>query len=287
MATDPAGSQPGPSVEASLPDGSVRSSAGEPSPPQDLQLAWSDEFDEPEGSPPNPVHWDFALGDGTANGIPGWGNNELETYTDRPVNAATDGDGNLVIRALAADGTEDCWNGPCQYTSARLLTTGKISVGFGRIEARILVREGAGMWPAFWLLGTNIDRVGWPDSGEIDIMENVGRQPNRLYGTIHGPGYSGSANFGRTIDLDEPVAAAFHVFAIDWAAGLIVWSLDGREYHRATPADVAPNDWPFDQEFFLLLNLAVGGNFGGPVAPTTTFPAELRIDYVRVYAANP
>ncbi len=287
MATDPIGSQPASaSASAAAPtpsDAAPTPSQGEPWLSDELRLAWSDEFDEPAGSPPNPDHWGHAIGDGTAEGIPGWGNNELETYTDRAENAATDGEGNLVIRALAADGTEDCWNGPCRYTSARLLTAGKMSVGFGRIEGRVQVPEGAGLWPAFWMLGTNIDQVGWPASGEIDVMEYVGRQPNRLYGTIHGPGYAGSANFGRTIDLDEPVAAAFHVFAIDWKPGLIVWSLDGREYHRATPADVAPNEWPFDQAFFLLLNLAVGGNLGGPVAPTTVFPAELRVDYVRVY----
>ncbi len=292
MSRDPAPSDPAPSDATSAPPSASPAvapsttrvpTAGPPSSPPVLELAWSDEFDEPAGSPPNPAHWAHALGDGTAERIPGWGNNELETYTDRPENVATDGDGNLVIRALAADGTEDCYYGPCRYTSARLLTAGKVGAHFGRVEVRLQVPAGAGLWPAFWMLGSNIDDVGWPAAGEIDVMENIGRQPNRLYGTIHGPGYSGSANFGRTIDLPEPLAADFHVFAVDWQPGRIAWSLDGQEYHRATPADVAPNAWPFDQEFFLLANLAVGGNLGGPVAPTTVFPAEYRIDYVRVY----
>jgi beta-glucanase (GH16 family) len=282
-----AGATSAPSEVPASPSPSAAPSAGPAAtlpPSADLRLVWSDEFDEPAGTPPNPERWRHNLGDGTAESIPGWGNNELEFYTDDPANASTDGNGNLVIRARAAKGL-DCYYGPCRYTSARLLTEGLVTVQYGRVEARLQVPVGAGLWPAFWALGTNIGQVGWPNSGEIDIMEYVGRQPNRLYGTIHGPGYSGSTNFGKTIDLDEPVADAFHVFAIDWQPGLIVWTLDGAEYHRATPADVAPNAWAFDQEFFLLLNLAVGGNLGGPVDPATVFPAEYRIDYVRVYAA--
>jgi beta-glucanase (GH16 family) len=136
------------------------------------------------------------------------------------------------------------------------------------------------------MLGTNIDEVGWPDSGEIDVMENVGRQPNRLYGTIHGPGYSGDAGFGSTLDLDEPLAAAFHVFAVEWSAEGIRWFVDGRQYHEARPADLAPRAWVFDHEFYLLLNLAVGGQFGGPLGPDTAFPAHYMVDYVRVYESD-
>jgi beta-glucanase (GH16 family) len=277
---------PASSTPASPSPSASPSDAGPPAsrpPSSDLRLVWGDEFDEPAGTPPNPDHWGYNLGDGTAESIAGWGNHELEYYTTDPRNAATDGKSHLVITARAAAGV-DCYYGPCRYTSARLLSKGKYELTYGRIEARIKVPTGAGMWPAFWMLGTNIDSVSWPASGEIDIMENVGRQPNRLYGTIHGPGYSGSNGFGNTIDLPAPLADDFHVFAVDWQQDRIVWAVDGREYHRASPADVAPNDWAYNHAFFLLLNLAVGGDFGGPVSPDTKFPASMLVDYVRVYA---
>jgi beta-glucanase (GH16 family) len=137
------------------------------------------------------------------------------------------------------------------------------------------------------MLGTDIDSVGWPRSGEIDVMENVGRQPRLLYGTIHGPGYSGSQGYGGTLLMDRPLADDFHVYAIDWSPGRIVWTVDGTPYHEATPADVAPNDWVYDHPFFVLLNLAVGGQFGGAVSTTTAFPAEMVIDHVRVYQEAP
>jgi beta-glucanase (GH16 family) len=254
-----------------------------PSPSTGPGPIWSDEFDAPAGAPPDPSRWTYALGDGTVGSIPGWGNNELEWYTDDPENVAHDGAGNLVITARHADGTQRCYYGTCQYTSARLLTRGLFEAQYGRIEARIKVPTGAGLWPAFWMLGTNIDQVGWPQSGEIDVMENVGRQPNRLYGTLHGPGYSGGNGYGSTVDLPEPLADEFHVFAVDWEPGHIVWTVDGTRYHEATPADVAPREWVYDHPFYLLLNLAVGGQFGGPVAEDTVFPASMIVDYVRVY----
>jgi beta-glucanase (GH16 family) len=257
-----------------------------PIPSADLRLVWSDEFDEPAGTPPNPDHWGYNRGDGTSESVAGWGNHELESYTDNPENAAADGKSHLVITARAAPATLDCYYGPCRYTSARLLTTGKFEQTYGRTEARIKVPSGAGLWPAFWMLGTNIGAVGWPASGEIDIMENVGRQPNKLYGTLHGPGYSGSNGFGSTLDLPAPLADEFHVYAVDWQKDGIVWTVDGTVYHHATPADVAPNAWAYNHPFFLLLNLAVGGDFGGPVSPDTKFPASMLVDYVRVYQAG-
>lgn len=276
-----------PTPEPRVPASPEPSPSASPEPTLDggLALVWGDEFDEPAGSPPNPDHWRFALGDGTEESIAGWGNNELQLYTDDPENAATDGAGNLVITARVAEPGLDCYYGPCRYTSARLLTEGRYELTYGRIEARIKVPSGVGLWPAFWMLGTNIGTVGWPNSGEIDIMENVGRQPNRLYGTLHGPGYSGSNGYGKTIDLPEPVADDFHVFAVDWQKNRIVWTMDGAVYNTATPADVASNDWVYNHPFYLLLNLAVGGNFGGPVAADTPFPASMIVDYVRVYQA--
>ncbi len=237
------------------------------------------------GTQPNPQTWGYDIGDGTANGIPGWGNSELQYYTDKRANAATDGRGNMVLTVRAADGSLQCYYGPCQYTSARLLTKNRLEVAFGRLETRALVPRGAGLWPAFWALGTDIDQVGWPQTGEIDIMEHVARLPNRVFGTLHGPGYSGGQAFGNTIDLSSPVADAFHTFAIEWQPGEIRWYIDGVEYHRATPADVAPNQWVYDHPFFMLLNVAVGGNFGGAVGSETTFPQKLVVDYVRHYQA--
>ncbi len=240
-----------------------------------LRLVWSDEFDGPAGTPVDTARWTHQLGDGSAYGIPGWGNAELQQYTDSTENAALDGHGNLAITARAS---------ASGYTSARLMTQGKLELLHGRIEARICVPRGAGLWPAFWALGADIDGVPWPRCGEIDVMEHVGREPRRLYGTIHGPGYSGAEGFGRVLDLPRDLADDFHVFAVDWEAGRLRWSLDGVVYHEAGPQDVAPADWVFEHPFFLVLNVAVGGDFGGPVGETTTFPQTMAVDYVRVYA---
>jgi len=251
--------------------------------PSTWPLAWSDEFDGPAGTPPDPAVWGHDLGDGSANGLVGWGNNEREFYTDSPDNAATDGNGNLLLTVRAADGSQSCYYGPCQYTSARLVTRDRYEIQYGRIEARIRVPEGFGLWPAFWMLGTDIGQVGWPVCGEIDVMEFLGRRPNEILGTIHGPGYSGSSGLTRTVDLGGPVAAEFHTFAIEWRPGHIAWLLDGTTYFEVGPDDVAPNAWVFDQPFFLMLNVAVGGNLGGPVDPNLALPASMAVDYVRVY----
>ena len=245
---------------------------------ESLKLAWRDEFNGRAGEPPEPSVWSHELGDGSAQGNPGWGNNELQWYTDEAQNAAVDGRGNLVITARRPSN-----GGRPAYTSARLVTKGRLELTHGRIEARIRVPRGSGLWPAFWALGANIDEVGWPTAGEIDVMEHVGREPRRVYGALHGPGYSGSAGIARTLDLSDDVAAGYHVFAVDWMPSLIAWSVDGVEYHRATPDDVAPNAWVFDHPFYLLLNVAVGGNLGGDVAPETAFPQAMLVDYVRVF----
>jgi beta-glucanase (GH16 family) len=249
------------------------------------KLAWSDEFNGPAGTPPDPAVWGYDIGDGTANGNRGWGNNELEYYTDSPDNAALDGAGNLVLTARKAETASNlrCYYGPCQYTSARLLTANKVEFTYGRIEIRVKVPRGNGLWPAFWALGTNINKVGWPKSGEIDIMENIGRQPRRIFGTIHGPGYSGNAGFTKSLNLPHDVADDFHVFAIERQPDKIVWYIDDVVYNQATPADVAPDQWVFNQPFFLLLNVAVGGNLGGIVGLDTTFPQTMTVDYVRHY----
>jgi beta-glucanase (GH16 family) len=241
------------------------------------RLVWNDEFDGPAGSPPDPSRWGYELGDGSAYGIPGWGNEELQHYTDSTENAALDGAGNLAITARRDGET---------YTSARLLTKETLTFTYGRIETRLRVPRGPGLWPACWTLGANIAEAGWPDCGEIDVMEHVCREPRSIFGTIHGPGYSGGEGHGRKIDLPRDVADDFHVFRVDWDEGSLEWGCDGEPYLRATPADLAPNRWVFDHPFFVLLNLAVGGNFGGELTEDTQLPQTLLVDYVRVFERN-
>jgi beta-glucanase (GH16 family) len=280
------GQQSGKTVQVTLANDTATATA-----PSDWQLVWSDEFNTAAGTAPNTKVWGNEVGDGTAYGIPGWGNDELEYYTSGGKNAATDGKGRLVITtARVADGsTLQCYYGPCQYTSARLLTKNRFEVAYGRVEARVKVPKGAGLWPAFWMLGADIDRVGWPQTGEIDVMEHVGRQPTQIFGTLHGPGYSGGQSYGKSVDLGVPVADAFHTFAVEWQPGKVTFLLDGSPYFTATPDDafLAGKQWVFNHPFYMLLNVAVGGNFGGAVGPDTTFPQKTLVDYVRVYQAKP
>jgi beta-glucanase (GH16 family) len=251
--------------------------------PSGWSLVWSDEFNDPAGTPPNPANWSYEIGDVTPDGKNGWGNEELQYYTDEPANAATDGNGNLALTLREADGSLECYYGTCEYTSARLISWHKAEFAYGRIESRLLVPQGTGIWPAFWSLGTDIDRVAWPQTGEVDFMEFVGRLPNEIFGTIHGPGYSGGASFGNVYDFGEPVFNDYHTFAVEWQPDLIKWYVDGILYHTATPADVAPNEWVFNDPVFLLLNVAVGGNFGGTVGDDLVPPQSLLVDYVRVF----
>jgi beta-glucanase (GH16 family) len=257
--------------------------------PSDWKLVWSDEFNSRAGAAPNPGVWGREVGDGTVNGIAGWGNSELEYYTDGTDNVATDGQGNLKITAREADGSLMCYYGPCEYTSARLLTKNRFEVAYGRLEARIKVPEGAGLWPAFWMLGTDIDQVDWPQTGEIDIMEFVGRVPDEVFGTLHGPGYSGGQSYGDTYDLNEPVGDQYHVFSVAWQPDKIVWYIDGIQYFAATPDDpfLQGKQWVFNHPFFILMNVAVGGNFGGTVGEDTVFPQSMAVDYVRLYQTRP
>ena len=251
--------------------------------PAGWSLVWSDEFDEPAGTPPNPANWSYEIGDVTPDGKNGWGNEELQYYTDDPANAATDGNGNLALTLREADGSLECYYGTCEYTSARLISWHKAEFAYGRIESRLRVPQGTGIWPAFWSLGTDIDRNPWPGTGEIDFMEFVGRLPNEIFGTIHGPGYSGGASFGGVYDFGFPVYDDYHTFSIEWQPNDIKWYVDGMLYHQADPADVAPNEWVFNDPVFLLLNVAVGGNFGGPVGDDLIPPQSMLVDYVRVY----
>lgn len=243
-------------------------------------LVWSDEFDGAAGSAVDSAKWGFDVGGG------GWGNKERQYYTNTSDNAALDGAGNLVITAKKSTLKKlRCWYGRCGYTSARILTKGKFSQAYGRFEARIKVPHGQGIWPAFWMLGSNIDAAGWPVCGEIDIMENIGREPAIVHGTIHGPGYNGAKGIGSPYALTSGAFSdAFHVYAVDWEPNRIRWYVDGNLYQTRTPSDLpAGTAWAFDHSFFIILNLAVGGNWPGDPDSTTTFPQRMLVDYVRVY----
>ena len=233
-------------------------------------LVWADEFDGPAGQLPNPENWTYDIGTD-------WGNNQLEWTTDRPENVSLDGNGNLVITAR-----EESYEGQ-NYTSARIVTRGLQEFKYGRVEARIDLPVGQGIWPAFWMLGANIDQVGWPQCGEIDIMEFRGQEPNVLHGTLHGPGhYAGDAYTKRYVLPQGRLDNGFHTYAIEWEGHEIRWYLDGVLYHSGGPEDI-DGEWVYDHPFYIILNIAVGGNFVGPPNNDTEFPQEMIIDYVRVY----
>ncbi|MDX6351409.1 MAG: hypothetical protein QOF84_6199 [Streptomyces sp.] len=245
---------------------------------------WSDEFDGAAGSKPDASKWTLETG-GSGNG-----NNELEYYTNSTDNASLDGNGHLVITARQAGSSSglSCWYGACKYTSARLNTAQSFTQAYGRFEARIKIPRGKGMWPAFWMLGNDIGSVGWPNNGEIDVMENVGSEPGTVHGTIHGPGYSGSGGLGAGYTLPGGAAFAddFHTFAVEWSPTAITWSVDGTAYETRTPADAGSNKWVFDHPFFVILNLAVGGGWPGDPDASTSFPQTMTVDYVRASAWN-
>ena len=240
---------------------------------------WQDEFNQPPGTGPDPNKWVLDLG------TSGWGNRELQTYTASRENSYIVADSDATNgRALVLRTVKTAAGG---YTSARLKTHGKFATGHCRVEARIKLPHGKGIWPAFWMLGDNFDEVSWPACGEIDIVELIGHKPDTLYSALHGPGYSGQHGLTKSTVL--PTGAifsdAYHVFTVDWRPGRIDWFLDSRIYHTATPTDLPlGTKWIFDNKsFFILLNLAVGGIWPGYPDNTTRFPQEYRIDYVRVY----
>ncbi|GLY03478.1 MULTISPECIES: family 16 glycosylhydrolase [Actinoplanes] len=244
-------------------------------------ITWSDEFNGAAGAAVDTSKWNFDIGGG------GFGNNELQYYTSSTNNVRQDGAGNLAITARKENPSNyQCWYGTCTYTSGRILTSGKFTQKYGRFEARIKIPKGQGIWPAFWMLGDNLGSVGWPQSGEIDIMENVGKEPNTVYGTIHGPGYSGGGGKSGGKTISAPLGDAFHSYAVEWSPNLIVWQLDGVEYYRVTPATVSGSTWVFDHPFYMILNVAVGGNWPGSPDASTSFPQTMLVDYVRVSAWN-
>ena len=253
-----------------------------PPPPPDAALpgrtlVWSDEFEGPAGQAPDPSKWSADVGGS------GWGNQELEYSTARPENVALDGAGHLAITARA-----EPYMGKA-YTSGRINTLAHFTQAFGRFEARMQWPAGQGMWPAFWLLGNNESTVGWPACGEIDIIENKGQEPNTVHGTVHGPGYSGGNGISAAhLVPGAPLSAGFHVYAIEWFANDIVFSVDGVTYFMLAPGQLpAGTQWVFDHPFGVILDLAVGGTYVGSPDGTTTFPQTLLVDYVRVYEPQP
>jgi beta-glucanase (GH16 family) len=239
-------------------------------------VTFEDNFDGAAGAAVDGAKWVTETGDNVSN-------HERQYYTNSTSNAALDGQGNLVITARKENPAGyQCWYGSCEYTSARLNTSGKFSQTYGHYEARLTMSRGQGMWPAFWMLGNDIGSAGWPQCGEIDIMENVGFEPSQVHGTIHGPGYSGSGGVGAGYSIGGAFADDFHTFAVDWSPNKIVWSVDGNVYQTRTPADVNGNQWVFDKPFFIILNLAVGGYWPGDPDGSTAFPNTLVVDYVRV-----
>ena len=241
------------------------------------KLVWSDEFNAADGTTPDPAKWNFDLGG------KGWGNKELESYTSRPVNVQQKG-GNLVITAVKEDYTgKDGVARP--YTSARIKTKGLFSQAYGRVEARMQLPLGKGIWPAFWMLGDDIGTAGWPKAGEIDIMENIG-EAGRIYSTLHGPEYSGAKGISAKYDLPAGavVNTGFHVYAVEWSPNKIRFYFDDKLIAERTPADLpAGAKWVYDHPFFVILNMAVGGAWPGNPDETTAFPQKMLVDYVRVY----
>lgn len=252
-------------------------------------LVMQDEFNN-DGAPNSSI-WNYEIGDGSdTQAGAGWGNNELQFYTDRSENVTVQ-NGVLVITAR-----KENFNGS-SHTSARLVTKGKFEQTYGRFEARIKVPEGSGLWPAFWLLGADCDEVAWPQCGEIDIMEYRRQEPTKVSGTIHGPGYSGitipQGQITKSYDLgNDRFDAGFHIFGIEWGPEYINYYVDDVLYNQITPDDleVTPDDgsgalgeWVFNKPFYIIINLAVGGNFPGNPDADTSFPQSMLVDYVRVY----
>lgn len=243
--------------------------------PTEVQMKWRDEFDGPAGQLPDPAKWSFDIGTN-------WGNAQLEFDTNRPENVSLDGEGHLAITAR-----EESYLGR-EYTSARIKTQGLFEHTRGRFEARIQLPAGQGIWPAFWLLGSDISTVGWPACGEIDIMEYRGQEQSIVHGSLHGPGYSGGSALSSAFVLsDGGFDEDFHVFAIDWDEDGITWSVDDQSYQTIKPNNL-PNgtQWVFNEPFFIILNVAVGGHYVGPPDDATAFPQIMLIDWVRVHGSG-
>lgn len=240
------------------------------------RLVWSDEFTGAAGTAPDPSKWTYDIGTD-------WGNGQLEYDTDRTDNVSLDGLGHLAITARR----ENYQGQP--YTSGRINTRGRFGQTRGRFEARLQMPVGRGLWPAFWLLGSDVSTAGWPACGEIDVMEYRGQERAIVHGSLHGPGYSGGGALTRSFTLaNGGFNDGFHVFAVVWGTNSIAYEVDGVTYQTLTPTNLPRNArWVFDHPFNIILNLAVGGNYVGNPDANTLFPQSLLVDYVRVYQVEP
>jgi len=262
--------------------------------PKVLKLLWADEFNGKKGSLPSSKNWDYDIGNGY-----GWGNAEVEYYTNKPANISTDGKGKLVIsanRISDAQGNQtdnssaatqilnSCWE--CQFTSAKIKSSRKVQFQYGRIEARMKVAPGEGTWPAFWMLGADLlDGNPWPECGEIDIVETRGVEPSLVSAVLHGPGYGKGPGVGGSYQNPKPVSDDYHVYSIEWKKNQIDFYFDDRLISSETPASVKPGRWVFNQKFFLILNLAMGGEFGGAIDPAIN-QTQTFVDYIRYYSVD-
>jgi len=239
--------------------------------------SWSDEFSGRAGQRPDPDKWKFDLG------ASGWGNRELQRYTSSRSNSRIDGRGHLRIIARHREGS-GIRRG--SYTSARLTTAGRFGFKYGRVAIRAKLPKGRGLWPAFWMLGEEFPGVDWPFCGEIDVMENLGQKIRISSAFVHGPGSMADTGIGGFHRSRTSLAKGFHVFAADWSAELITFSVDGEVFRRVPKATYPSGQtWAFDRRMFLLLNLAVGGSWPGKPSAATRFPARFVIDWVRVWKA--
>ena len=248
---------------------------------------WSDEFDGPAGSLVDATKWNYDLGDGCTNGNCGWGNNEKEYYTNAADNVSLNGQGQLAIVAHAAPAGLNCYYGACKYTSAKITTRGKMGAAPGRVEARIKLSSGQGLWPAFWMLGTGFPGVKWPECGELDIMENRGSAPSTSSSAIHGPNYFGNTPFAHSNVLTQgTLSGDYHTYAVEWDKSHAQFYVDGVAHYNVTQSEILSfGPSVLDQGYFVILNLAVGGNFDGDPKSDAIFPATMLVDYVRVFTA--
>ena len=231
------------------------------------KLVWQEEFN---GTDLNEKVWNFELGDGCPN-ICGWGNNEKQIYTKENHDLRN---GYLIINVVK--------NGNDSYTSSRITTAGKKEFQYGRMEVRAKIPTGKGIWPAFWMLGSNIKNVGWPKCGEIDILEYVGREPHKVFTSLHTQDSHGNTVNTRKTQIDN-IEDGFHLYAIEWTKDKIEFFVDNQSVYTFSPDKKDQNTWPFNQPFYFLINVAVGGNFGGHDVDNSIFPQEFLIDYIRVY----
>jgi beta-glucanase (GH16 family) len=248
---------------------------------------WSDEFDGIAGARIDETKWSYETTDGCAQDNCGWGNKEKEYYTELPTNIALNGQGQLMITARIAPAGLHCYYGPCLYTSGKITTRGKMLAEPGRVEARIRLAPGQGLWPAFWMLGGSFPEAGWPASGEIDIMENKGSEPTISSSAIHGPGYSGNTPIVHRNRLSSgSLTTDFHVFAVEWDSLGAKFYVDNVAHYSVTRDALRRYGRSIlAQPFFLILNLAVGGHFDADPRSDAIFPATMLVDYVRVYKA--